>query len=138
MNIELLEKVRKHILEEPKRVNMKEWLINSHINDFEIKRLKKINKAPKCNTVGCIAGWAQQLCSKKKLHSFDRCKAKNLLELDINEADRLFLLKKMTMNNNHWPFHFEDELKKHTPGTRAYARIVAKRIKHFINTEGRE
>ena len=43
MNVELLEKVKRHILEEPRRVEMCEALGPSR-------------KAP-CGTIGCLAGW---------------------------------------------------------------------------------
>ena len=137
MNIELLEKIRKHILEEPKRINMKTWIINPFIQTEKLSVLKKKNKAPSCNTVGCIAGWTQQLSSKGKIKRFDLEIAREELRLTNNEANRLFLLRDMSILY-HWPPYFEEELKKTNPGTRAYARIVSARIKHFIKTKGEE
>ncbi len=138
MNVELLEKVRKHILEEPKRINMKNWIINPFILRDKFQELKYQNKLPACDTVGCIAGWALQVSSKKKLTSFDKGDAQVKLNLTYEQANRLFLLENMATDKNYWPAYFENKLKNLNPGTRAYARVVSQRIKHFIATGGKE
>jgi hypothetical protein len=34
MNVELLQRVKQHILDNPKRLRMNNWLINSRANDY--------------------------------------------------------------------------------------------------------
>ncbi len=48
MNIELLRKIQRGILKEPKRYNQEIWGANVQLNKY---------RHP-CNTAGCIAGWA--------------------------------------------------------------------------------
>jgi hypothetical protein len=91
LNVKLLRKIQKHILEEPKRLVMRDWIITkaegykSFRNDAE-----EITKFPKCGTAACIAGWAVILSGDKitpgaTLRVLD--KARNLLK---TEDDRLF------------------------------------------------
>ena len=50
MNTRLLRKVQKHILEEPRRLNM-DIILDDRVSARDPKN-------PPCGTVGCIAGWA--------------------------------------------------------------------------------
>lgn len=60
LNVELLLKIKAHILEEPKRLAMQDWLVtglkpgSEYHGDIE-------DTVPDCGTVGCIAGWAVML-----------------------------------------------------------------------------
>lgn len=68
--IELLQKVKAHILEEPRRLNMDNWgITRTRYNDtFGRDKVKDtyaescpVYEFPPCNTVGCIAGWTAML-----------------------------------------------------------------------------
>jgi hypothetical protein len=120
MNVELLRKIQKHILEEPKRIYMPRWrLVFSAIR-------KEGLCAPECGTVGCIGGWAEILSGVEGY-------ARDLLGLDSEhgEASRLF-------NDDEWPEKFQTGLRKANPQTQAYAQVVSDRIDHFISTRGEE
>lgn len=149
INVKLLLAVKRAILEEPRRINM----------DISIKR-KTTGAAPRCGTVGCIAGWALVLDALSKrphkamtrpvmgevLRGLDKAwdssvlpNAEELLRLTVSQADRLFYVW-------NWPAslripyraaQFEqhpDTVKDHE----AAARITARRIDLFIQTEGRQ
>lgn len=52
LNIELLERVKQHILEEPKRLDMELWRDTADKSDPD---------APACRTYACIGGWTELL-----------------------------------------------------------------------------
>ena len=56
LNIEMLQRIKKLILEEPRRLEMDSW---GYIVPKEQAVLDE--KLPPCGTVGCIAGWANIL-----------------------------------------------------------------------------
>lgn len=134
MNTELLLKVKAHILEEPKRICMNTWIVNT----AQCLRVKGL-MTPKCGTVGCIYGWGRILAKGAKawnnrwtppeVFSFED-KA-TLFGLDTAEGRRLFL-------DAFWPVQFEERLAVAKPQSSAYARVVADRIDHFIATNGAE
>jgi hypothetical protein len=126
MNVKLLRKVAKHILAEPKRLDMTDW---GYLDSTS--RL-----APACGTVCCIAGWAAVL------HNPDRAKMEfenliwqadepgtNGLQLTPEESDRLFHIQ-------GWPSDFRAAYWNQPRGSRA--EITVARIEHFIKTKGRE
>lgn len=67
--IQLLLRVKAHILEEPRRLNMSEWKQTAFpgmivkdgyehgLNASKHHQLLTAKTAPPCGTVGCIAGW---------------------------------------------------------------------------------
>jgi hypothetical protein len=69
MNVKLLRKIQKHILEEPRRLDMDVVLVK----DIDPASWRD---APPCGTVGCIAGWACAL-SGKRLGSLDKAQSNN-------------------------------------------------------------
>lgn len=126
INVRLLRKVKRHILEEPRRLLMYTWASNS-------------NDAP-CGTAGCIAGWSAILSGRPadevkavQDHAASivfRGEAAQLLRISDAQAARLFYA-------GNWPNPFRmdyvynfDRIKR--------AQITADRIEHFIATEGRE
>jgi len=125
MNVKLLRKIKKHILEEPNRLNMRTW--GRHFDPpYRPKSF------PVCGTTACIAGWAVVLkattgtsvTNKLLLNAYiDGQKA---LELDSAQADRLFYLQ-------DWPSQF-----KYGGSQRNKAKVTAARIEHFIKTKGAE
>lgn len=54
MNIKLLQKIKKHILEEPNRLYMPGWFIRGMPGE----RIEQDQVFPACGTACCIAGWA--------------------------------------------------------------------------------
>ena len=147
MNVELLLRIKQLILEEPKRVRMASWSSNV------------VPVRPQCDTVACIFGWAVALdrvehgqgslsggCNILKGINIDflECGGR-LLKLNPGQASRLAFV-------NQWPDQFKAVqeidgiwwgaawplIGKPAPQTQEYAEIVARRIDHFIATEGRE
>lgn len=163
MNIKLLEKVKAHILEEPRRVNMAYWLALKDTTGVTNAALPTVawatvmhaakNRAPACGTVGCIAGWTIIVARKKRavkaltkagtrypiaqlaadvlgLTQLSRYEEESLWsQTQPSQRMRLFL-------PDRWPEPFRAKLKTHRPGTKAYAKVIAKRIDFFIKTNG--
>lgn len=162
MNVELLRKVQKAILEEPLRINMDNWA-------FTPGEQELMDQTPRCGTVGCIAGWTIAIQfnlfdsdGDDTLADYGGCyemAAMSELGLSNVQSNRLFY-------PHLWPEKFRLALDirrgegDHDPkyphssrlispggslweigkraGTPEYAQIVADRIEHFIQTEGEE
>lgn len=143
MNVKLLRQVKRHILEEPKRLQMGIWSASAK-RQVRQGYMEK-DEAPACGTTGCIAGWAVILHKAGSRTDFLKVlrsirghdyrhvmqpKAIALLELTEAQADSLFFV-------GDWPGSFEgDYMNCKTPKQRA--RVTAKRIEHFIRTKGEE
>lgn len=110
MNSELLLKVRDHILEEPKRCDMSDWIRRS--------------KQSPCGTIACIAGWACVLSGKRDTPYNDVPRVAGEL-LGLPETESLFLA-------DDWPADLREELYSEDPGSKEYAEIVARRIDEFL------
>ena len=131
MNVELLRRIQKEILEEPLRINMDKW---AYCPD-------ETEDPPPCGTVACIAGWAIAL--SRDLRGEDLVNylyldvpacgiqpfgaAIGVLSLGFVEAGHLFFV-------GEWPKKFIDALTERLPGTPGYARVVSDRIDFFIDT----
>ena len=146
MNIELLQRIKAHVLEEPKRIYMGDW--NYRIDageEYEIEGATLVG--PACGTVACICGWAIQL-SDAELNDADSARGqgptgKRLLDLsgspwypekdsdEFSQAQRLF-------HEICWPEEFRARLQNAPVQSQEYAQVVADRIDHFIATDGRE
>lgn len=127
LNVKLLRKIQKHILQEPKRYDQNVW--------FERKNPQHDPSFAPCGTMACIGGWAQSLSSKRGLvePSFD--KARRLLGLECDQAARL--LDSVSQSYCAWPAKFSKAYLK--AKTRAgKARVAVRRIDHFIATKGAE
>lgn len=124
MNVKLLRKIKELILAEPKRLDM----------DTYGDRVLPIAGGPKCGTAACICGWAvilKQRIPRKydaPMPSIGIEDGKVVLEISDSEAARLFF-------DESWPCQFRDYI---ADGSAKSAKIAAKRIEHFIKTEGRE
>lgn len=140
MNTELLLKVKEQILREPRQFDMFTWFSYSET-------------IPNCHTTACIAGWAITLGKTKpnpleaakeirynfavtNMHAWGESRDKvyevalPLLDITEEQAMRLF-------GEEDWPTNFyEDYSKATTP--RARAEVAARRIDHFIATNGEE
>lgn len=129
MNVELLRKVQKHILEEPLRVDMGNWRIDGK---FRLESLGvKPEKIPACGTIACIAGWADLLANGRLDEDLIFARAIGALAIDDNQADILF-------HDDEWPADLYYEPYESQPGTKEYAACVSRRIDRFIETGGQE
>lgn len=151
MNVKLLRKVQKHILEEPRRIDMGLWgAAQSPVLGDDPRYV------PACGTAGCIAGWAiilsQPPAARAKLLKHGREIESKAMEreeriektLGRNPARTAKALLKITptmcdilFHEGRWPMPFApDWLAAETP--RQTAKRVAARIDHFIQTKGKE
>jgi hypothetical protein len=134
MNVKLLTKIQKHILAEPRRL------------DMDVVLIKGLDPAswrdvPPCGTVGCIGGWAYILSRKRpqlKQYGIDHLVlGRHELKITAIEADRLFDTVYDDSILNAWPKKYiEAYLKAKSPAGRA--RAAVRRIDHFIATKGAE
>lgn len=122
MNIPLLRKVQSAILAEPEKFDMSAFF-------------RKAEK-PECGTTACIGGWAIAL-SKNRMPSISMDnsstnddRAERLLGLSCEQGWTL-------LYDRWWPEPFRKQYKK-AQTAKQRAEIAAKRIGHFIATEGRE
>lgn len=138
MNVKLLRQVKRHIQEEPKRLNMSEW--------GTLALYLPKNRRPACGTVACIAGWACLLNqpeligvsrkNKQKVRTFVQLMfnasgiAQALLGLTPDEGGRLFHV-------TNWPEEFKYQY-WNAEQSASEAKITAARIEHFIKTKGEE
>jgi hypothetical protein len=120
MNVELLQQVKQHILENPARLRMDRWVVNrkrcegscsmeatdSSFVFNESDWGEPIEQSiPACGTVACIAGWTtivgDNLDPQKAVGFEAPYRAKELLEIDHEQADRLFYV-------SNWPEELAD------------------------------
>lgn len=160
INVELLEEVKALILEEPRRLRME--VVASSFDDArrvyapvdDVPGYRDEDRPP-CNAVMCIAGhanYAVMLRERPDLSLYDPeteesnwnaidemntlSIAGERLGLDAGQRQRLFYLKSWGFDEG-WPRKFERQfLEAKTPAGRA--RIAARRIDHFIKTNGAE
>jgi len=126
MNIRLLRKIAELIVEKPKEFNMAYWHVNPEISACALSELPK-GKRISCETAHCIAGWAQALSSDRqsKINASDD--AQRILKITPSQAKRLFYV-------DGWPEKFRGKQDDWNPTPKQ----TAKRIEHFIQTEGQE
>ena len=129
LNVRLLRRIQKHILEEPKRFFMG-WFIargkpgTRRFTDMGTAWLVPTDlpgRVPPCGTAACIAGWAN-------LFTGHRPEAHRMAqkELGITQAQGTSLF-----NAHYWPDPFEQKYRAaKTPLQRA--KIAAARIEHLI------
>ena len=144
MNVELLLKVKKHILAKPSRLYMNRFILrDKDLSEYRTKRDKRYVEffskewnekgkrlAPSCGTVGCIAGWVVLLNDEKAKNHRVIYKAMELLNINNTEASKLFYV-------SNWPSKFKDEYLLVTKNKiKAHARIVGQVIDFFIKTNG--
>lgn len=138
MKIRKLRKLKEWILAEPRRFDMTFWA--GQINTI-------LAQQPPCGTVGCLAGMACHMEGKKLVAGTGMTEddlvisreAGWILGLSNVQASRLFYLDTLHGNagGGTWPKRFENAYLK--AGTlEEKAKIAAKRIDHFIKTDGRE
>lgn len=94
VNVDLFQKVKEKILEEPRRFDMSVW--GNHVP------LLPPETYPPCGTVACIAGWALLLESGAEAKGFDFCspvKAAKVLALPLERRGEVF-------HAERWPDSF--------------------------------
>lgn len=146
MNVELLEKVARHIEANPDQFNMDWWLNHEHQTSFnKIRKMFGMMVRESCTTTGCIAGWAYLLGNDKDRHelledylggkSYEYYPEAMFLTdvsklLGVESPDALFY-------KEYWPPQFKEALYNATTTAEA-AAVSAARIRHFVATEGKE
>lgn len=138
MNVSKLRKVKDHILEEPKRFLMANWIRFSEkgrrgFTFFTLNDKKKKREFAKCGTAACLGGWTvllhrKNMTPEKMVESDVQSEASRILGLDCEESERLFL-------QSQWPEQFRTFKDS---GSVQDAQIAADRIEHFIQTNGAE
>jgi hypothetical protein len=130
LNVKLLRKVKKHILSNPARLRMSQWIIEDDpgtVRQIDSGWEHPRFTIPDCGTVGCIAGWACILSGKAKTRNPESCATK-LLRISDHDADRLFLVP-------FWPEPLQSRyFAAKRQSTRA--KIVAERIDYIIAGKG--
>lgn len=124
MNVKLLRKVKRHILEEPKRFVMS--TVNTHGEPGTPTGLGGM--FPRCGSAACICGWVCSLSGKPWSNAYYET-ARKLLGIPLSTAEKLF-------DPGSWPSEFEGGLTD--DGKLKTAKVAAARIEHFIKTDGRE
>lgn len=153
--IKVLKRIKQIILEEPERMVMTNWCSIDHAPDPD--ECFRFN-VPECNTVCCIAGWAVAIKEMQRLRlgAIGQPVIKNILSLDFDmvthdyEKDACEFLGLEYVENSwvstasrlffasSWPWLFRMALREVVPQTPEYAAVVARRIDHFIATDGQE
>jgi len=150
-NFELMAKVVEHIKAEPKRFNMFTWLSRGKPGEIYSlcldalsretgqplhrwnRLVKSTQEFPACGTIGCIAGWTVNLDDPVAAENLNTVSvpraAREALGLTEWESNRLFI-------PSDWPKKFLLAYRK--GGQVRKTQVAAARIKHFIETEGRE
>jgi hypothetical protein len=127
MNVNLLQRVKQHILEEPKRLYMRHFEIH---NNGPVLRDRNgvVRDFASCDTAACIGGWGAILDNYKTASGFKYdWDYQNLFDLTEPEACRLF-------NPKMWPMQFKRGI--FDDGSPEAARACADRIDFFIQTKG--
>jgi len=132
MNIEILRKIQKFLLAEPRRFDMTEGVTSS-------KYVPSVLEHPPCGTTCCIAGAAyiienkiEKTLSKTRVEwEIVRNTAVKVLGIpDRERTEKLFY-------DEYWPLKFKIQYDDaETPLQRA--KVGVARIEHFIKTDGRE
>jgi hypothetical protein len=135
MNVKLLRRVKKHILEEPRRFVMRVFYFRKAdlLRETFTSDTHQPMRFAKCGTAACIAGWSVLLTDGLHADMNDvRARAISLLGLNPNDYrhDELF-------DVCGWPTKFADAYEK-ARSQKARAKIAADRIEHFIATKGAE
>lgn len=139
LNVELLRKIKKHILAVPRRFAMNHFIIrgepgrllqNPHQGSggetYPASLDGAFRKAPACGTVGCIAGWAAFFTAKNpaRINNDNAQKrAAKALGISAEQGKTLFFTE-------NWPdggegYHF-------VKTAREKAKLAAERIEEFI------
>lgn len=129
LNVELLQRIKAHILEEPKR----------YFQQIYGSRVAPENGGPACGTVACLAGWAVILSGEELFQDYDGV---SLVRGDVER--RAYQLTGIPENGAvgspfataaFWPAPFARQWYT-APSTEAKARVAADYIDFIIATKG--
>jgi hypothetical protein len=137
MNVKLLRKIQKHILAEPRRLNM-EWIATA-------AREVAVDKIPPCGTICCISGWASVLSrpsvklrvvehflyNPKNKKSYAARDGMEKLQIDQDQGLRLFYV-------SYWPPMLRNRFWDSKGNKQLEAALAVERIDLFIESEGKE
>lgn len=129
MNVELLNKIKERITEEPRQFDMGTWF-----SPYS-------PEIPNCGTAACIAGWALAISYNENPQRANllalkegtgyALPASRFLGLSYLESTRLFY-------TNQWPLRFFWAYHEEGISPKEKARIACERIDQFIATNGAE
>jgi hypothetical protein len=112
--VKLLRRVKRHILEVPERYRM------GFIYEKGTHIARTMPNPPKCETIGCFAGWICALGGIENPNSIDAAK---LLGISPDAANRLFF-----KSPRGYSALWSDD------GTKRTAQLAARRLELFIRT----
>jgi hypothetical protein len=114
-NHELVERIKKAVREEPKRLNMSHWFKND----------------PECGTVGCVAGTAVFVAQERKIPGVATSDiAANLLA--NGNQDEMQLWRWFFIPGFNWKQELREGLRQHEPQTPEYAEYVCQMLDRFL------
>lgn len=119
-SIDILQKVKQHILEEPRRLRMTTWFYKTDLVD---------PMSPPCGTIGCIAGFTVMLSGKIVEVETVQEEAMELLGINDKQAGELFY-------TSQWPQRFSTEYFDYGWASKERAEVTARRIDAFIEQYG--
>jgi hypothetical protein len=146
MNKTRIKKVLEHIGEVPERLDMNTVFSVATPGDtwrsggFKARHLREW-KVPSCGTVGCFAGWTDELFGEHNIfHSLSA--ARGLLGLTEAQASRLFTEPKLAFDKSYksehvWP---KDLALKYLDAKTPKGRFLAlkARVERFLRTNGKK
>lgn len=128
MNIELLEKIKKQILEEPRQFIMTSFFVKNHPLDRE--------KIPNCGTAACIAGWALAISSNKNpKQCYDSITPPIALSTPSQAQTLLDIPNGNLFYVDGWPFEFQKEW-YFICNKQERAKVAVRVIDDYIKTNG--
>ena len=133
INVRLLRRIQKHILEEPKRLDMGRWCRKKEWDGFQLFP----EVFPECGMQACIGGWAIVLSGGRINRGFSPLnmedRAAKLLGLDEGQSSRLFFARE-------WPVRLIPR-PRNAEATRCQimrdAKKAVERIDIFIESKGK-
>lgn len=127
LNVRLLRRIKKHILDRPTRFFMESYVDQGTPGGRTCGFTDQAKRYPECGTTACIAGWANILTGAKADWEIrDAGRASDKLGLQPGQGCLLFC-------DLNWPKAFADDYEKaSTPLQRV--KIAAARIEHLIST----
>lgn len=140
MNVELLERIVAHVVENPARLVMGDFFVRKEPGS-RIQDNNFIFSMPACGTVGCLAGWAnhftqgQEVELPEGIHRLDQwARAGVVLDLTNAQCRKLFL-------TDSWPTPFAQEWEEASldfikEALTRRAQVFKARVEKFIETNG--
>lgn len=130
MNVRLLRRVKRAILDEPGQFVMDAFFTTDTTSEYTSDLPRKT--IPNCETAACIGGWALAISGKQTPQACSNdgdtmdysSEAARVLDLDYGQGARLFYVER-------WPQVFQDQWIR-TETLKGRARMAARRIEHFI------